>query len=108
MSLIKARTRGKQMLRLVTRLDRPNLETLHAYAAFLGEPAEYVLNELIETVLAKDKEYVTWRSAHPESCVPRSGKRRHHNPSHASGSNGREGVAGEPTPRPLPTVAGRA
>lgn len=108
MSLIKPRTRGKQMLRLVTRLDRPNLETLHAYAAFLGEPAEYVLNELIETVLARDKDYVTWRAQHPESCVPRSGKRRHRNPSHASSSNGRESVVDGPPLRPLPTAAGRA
>ena len=108
MSLIKPRTRGKQMLRLVTRLDRPNLETLHAYAEFLGEPAEYVLNELIETVLAKDKDYVKWRSEHPESCVPRSGKRRHRNQPHASGSNGREGVVEGQTPRSLPPAPGRA
>ena len=71
MPLIKARTRGKQFVRLVTRLERENNETLYAYAQFLGEPAEYVLNQLIDTVLAKDKEFLAWRAEHPESYVPR-------------------------------------
>lgn len=71
MPLIKARTRGKQFVRLVTRLERENNETLYAYAQFLGEPAEYVLNQLIDTVLAKDKEFVAWRAEHGQSFVPR-------------------------------------
>ncbi|OFW25861.1 MAG: hypothetical protein A3G21_14000 [Acidobacteria bacterium RIFCSPLOWO2_12_FULL_66_21] len=71
MSLIKPRTRGKQFVRLVTRLERETNETLYAYAQFLGEPAEYVLNELIDTVLAKDKEFVAWRAEHAQSFVPR-------------------------------------
>ena len=69
--LIKPRTRGKEFTRLVTRLERETNETLYAYAAFLGEPVEYVLNELIDTVLARDKEFVTWRTTHPQSCAPR-------------------------------------
>ena len=52
MSVIKPRTRGKQLVRHITRLDRENNETLYAYAHFLGEPTEYVLNQLIESVLA--------------------------------------------------------
>ena len=71
MPLIKARTRGKQFVRLVTRLERESNETLYAYAHFLGEPAEYVLNQLIDTVLAKDKEFVAWRGDHGQSFVPR-------------------------------------
>jgi hypothetical protein len=71
MSLIKPRTRGKEFLRLVTRLERETNETLHAYAEFLGEPVEYVLNELIDTVLGKDKDFVAWRAKHPESFAPR-------------------------------------
>jgi len=51
--LIRPRTRGKQFVRLTTCLDRENSETL--YAHFIGESAEYVLNQLVETVLAKDK-----------------------------------------------------
>ena len=71
MPLIKPRTRGKQFVRLVTRLERETNETLYAYAHFLSEPAEYVLNQLIDTVLAKDKEFVVWRAEHTQSFVPR-------------------------------------
>ena len=71
MPLIKARTRGKQLVRHITRFDRETNETLYAYAHFLGEPTEYVLNQLVDTMLAKDKEFVAWRAEHPESYVAR-------------------------------------
>ena len=70
MPLIKPRTRGKQLVRHITRLDRENNETLYAYAKFLDESAEYVLNQLIESTLAKDKEFVRWRADHGGSFVP--------------------------------------
>ena len=70
MPLIKPRTRGKQILRHIARLDRENIETLHAYAAFLGESTDYVLNQVIDTVLARDKEFVKWRADHAHSHVP--------------------------------------
>src|SRR5438128_1448979 len=70
MPVIKPRTRGKQLVRHITRLDRENNETLYAYAQFLSEPTEYVLNQLIESVLAKDKDFVAWRTEHRESHVP--------------------------------------
>ena len=76
MPLIKARTRGKQLVRHITRFDRETNETLHAYAHFLGEPTEYVLNQLVDTVLAKDKEFVAWRAEHRESYVPRRTSQR--------------------------------
>src|SRR5205823_6633870 len=69
--VIKPRTRGKQFVRHVTRLERENHETVHAYAQFLGESVEYVLNQLIDTVLTKDKEFAAWRAEHPQSCAPR-------------------------------------
>lgn len=75
MPLIKPRTRGKQFVRLVTRLERETNETLYAYAHFLSEPAEYVLNQLIDTVLARDKEFVAWRAEHSQSFVPRRSPR---------------------------------
>ena len=50
MPLIKPRTRGKQFVRVVTRLDRENHETLYAYAQFIGETAEYVLNQLARKI----------------------------------------------------------
>ncbi|HWI17541.1 MAG TPA: hypothetical protein VNT81_07335 [Vicinamibacterales bacterium] len=77
MPLIKPRTRGKQLVRHIARLDRETNETLYAYAHFLGEPTDYVLNQVIDTVLAKDKEFQAWRAEHPESHVPRPGHRAH-------------------------------
>ncbi len=72
MPLIKPRTRGKQMVRRIVRLDRETNETLFAYAHFLGESPDYVLNEVIDTVLAKDKEFLTWRGENSASFVPPS------------------------------------
>ena len=77
MSLIKPRTRGKQLVRHIARLDRESNETLYAYAQFIGEPTDYVLNQVIDTVLAKDKEFQAWHADHRESCVPRTGHRSH-------------------------------
>jgi hypothetical protein len=71
MSVIKPRTRGKRLVRHRTRLDQETNETLYAYAQFLGESPEYVLNQVIDTVLAKDKDFVNWRTEHPDSYVPR-------------------------------------
>ena len=70
MPVIKPRTRGKQIVRLIARLDHENNETLFAYAHFLGEPTDYVLNQLVDAVLAKDKDFVAWRAEHPDSYVP--------------------------------------
>ena len=75
MSVIKPRARGKRLVKHRTRLDEENQETLYAYAAFLDESTEYVLNELIDIVLAKDKEFVRWRADHPQSFVSRSTSR---------------------------------
>ncbi len=70
MSVIKPRTRGKHFVEHRTRLERENHETLYAYAAFLDEEPEYVLNQLIETLLARDRDFVGWRAAHPQSYAP--------------------------------------
>jgi hypothetical protein len=86
MSVIKARTRGKEMARHIVRLDRKDTETLFAYARFLHEPTDYVISQLIDTVLAKDREFVAWRAEHSESYAPirvvrpRRSSRRHARP----------------------------
>lgn len=86
MPLIKARTRGKQLVRHITRFDRETNETLYAYAHFLGEPTEYVLNQLVDTMLAKDKEFVAWRVEHSESYVARRAPHRPRSARRSSGS----------------------
>jgi len=70
MSIIKPRTRGRVFVPFRARVERENHETLYAYAAFIGEDAEYVVNAMIDTVLAKDKEFAAWRTDHGESFVP--------------------------------------
>ena len=70
MPVIKPRTTQKQLVRHITRLYRENNETLFAYAKFICEPTEYVLNQLVETVLWKDKDFQVWREQNPGSCVP--------------------------------------
>jgi hypothetical protein len=83
MPVIKARTRGKHFVRHITRLDRENQETLHAYATFLNEPPDYVMNQVIDTLLARDKEFQTWREQHPGPHAPqamaRKARARRHN-----------------------------
>jgi hypothetical protein len=68
--IISARTRGKHFMRFVSSLEDENHEALYAYAAFIGEPPNYVLNQLIDSVLAADPEYRSWREQHPESFAP--------------------------------------
>lgn len=79
MALIKPRSRGKRLVRHRTRLDHETNETLYAYARFIGESTEYVLNQVVDTVLGKDKEFLHWRVANRDSYVPAamdSGRRR--------------------------------
>ena len=45
----------------------------HLYGAFIGDPTHYVLNQLIETVLAKDKDFRTWMTARPGPYAPAPG-----------------------------------
>ena len=75
MSVIKPRTTQKHLVRHITRLYRENNEALFAYAKFLGEPTEYVLNQLVEAVLCKDKDFQAWRDQNTGSFVPKSGDR---------------------------------
>jgi hypothetical protein len=71
MSLIKPRTRGKDLVTHRVRFDPQTTETLYAYAHFIGESTEYVLTQAIDNLLAKDKEFAQWRAEHPSSFVPR-------------------------------------
>ncbi len=101
MPVINPRTRGKQIVRHNTRLDRENNETLYAYAQFIGEPPEYVLNQLIDSVLATDQEFVVWRKAHPASCVPP----RVSHPKRLRRRETRVSRSRSPRPNPTPVAA---
>jgi hypothetical protein len=64
MPLIKARANRVRTLRHICRLQEPNRDTLVLYARFIGDTADYVLNQLVETMLAKDRDFLAWRAEH--------------------------------------------
>ena len=56
-------------------LQEPNRDTLVLYARFIGDTADYVLNQLIETTLAKDREFVAWRAEQLADAAAKLGAR---------------------------------
>ena len=69
MSIIKARANRVRTLRHICRLQEPNRDALVLYARFIGDTVDYILNQLIETTLAKDREFIAWRAEHPDEVV---------------------------------------
>ena len=65
MPLIKPRTNRVKTVRHICRLQEPNRDALVLYARFIGDTADYVLNQLIDTTIAKDREFLTWRAEQP-------------------------------------------
>lgn len=65
MPLIKARPNRVRTLRHISRLQEPNRDTLLLYARFIGDTPDYVLNQLIETTIGKDRDFVAWRAEQP-------------------------------------------
>ena len=70
MPVIKARANRVRTLRHICRLQEPNRDTLVQYARFIGDTADYLLNQLIETTLAKDREFIAWRAEHSAEVAP--------------------------------------
>jgi hypothetical protein len=65
MPLIKPRTNRVQVVRHICRLQEPNRDALVQYARFIGDTVDYVLNQLIDRTLLKDRDFLAWRAAHP-------------------------------------------
>ena len=61
MPIIKPRTNRVRTVRHICRLLEPNRDVLTQYARFIGDTPDYVLNQLIDGTLAKDREFVSWR-----------------------------------------------
>ena len=70
MPVIKARANRVRTLRHICRLQEPNRDTLVQYARFIGDTPDYILNQLIETTLAKDREFIAWRAEHSDQAAP--------------------------------------
>jgi hypothetical protein len=45
------------------------------YARFIGDTADYVLNQVIEATILKDREFLAWRAELP--LEPATGPTRH-------------------------------
>ena len=69
MPFIKARTNRTRTVRHICRLSEPNRDTLVLYARFIGDTADYVANQLIEATIAKDRDFVAWRTEHAAESV---------------------------------------
>jgi hypothetical protein len=70
MPLIKPRTNRVKRVRHICHLQEPNRNVLTLYARFIGDTADYVVNQLIETTIAKDREFLAWRAEQPASDAP--------------------------------------
>ena len=81
MPLIKPRTHRIKIVRHICRLQEPNRDALVLYARFIGDTADYVLNQLIATTIAKDREFMTWRAeqpaVQPAAAAPKPNGRDH-------------------------------
>jgi hypothetical protein len=76
MPIIKARPNRVRSVRHICRLQEPNRDALVLYARFIGDSVDYVLNQLIETTLVRDRDFATWRAEHPQEIV-KDTPRRH-------------------------------
>lgn len=72
MPLIKARTNRVRTVRHICRLQEPNRDALVLYARFIGDTADYVLNQIIDATIAKDRDFLAWRTEHPNEAVSKA------------------------------------
>jgi hypothetical protein len=72
MPLIKRRTNRVRTMRHICRLQEPNRNALLLYARFIGDTADYVLKQLIDRTIAKDRDSLAWRTEHPHETVTKS------------------------------------
>jgi hypothetical protein len=70
MPIIKARPNRVQTVRHISRLQEPNRDAPVLYAGFIDDSADYVINQLVQTTLAKDRELGPrrWGSTGPTSA----------------------------------------
>ncbi len=69
MPLIKPRVHRVRSVKHNCRLQEPNRDALVLYARFIGDTPDYVLDQLIDTTIAKDREFVAWRAEQPASAL---------------------------------------
>lgn len=70
MPLIKPRTNRVRRVRHICRLAEPTRDVLVLYARFIGDSPDYVLNALIDATLAKDRDFLAWRTELESGTAP--------------------------------------
>lgn len=75
MPLIRPRPNRVRVVRHITRLQEPNRDALVQYARFIGDTADYVLNQLIDTTILKDRDFIAWRAEHAADSAPKPAQR---------------------------------
>jgi hypothetical protein len=70
MPLIRPRAHRVTVVRHIARLQEPNRDALVSYGRFIGESPDYVLNQLIELTLARDRDFVAWRAENAPPAEP--------------------------------------
>lgn len=61
MPIIKARANRVRTVRHICRLQEPNRDDLLSYVRSIEDTAGDAVNQLIETTIAKGREFVAWR-----------------------------------------------
>jgi len=80
MPLIKARPNRVRSVRHIAHLQEPNRDALVLYARFIGDTPDYVLNQVIESTIAKDKDFLAWRAEHPDEVAVKPKPRQESTP----------------------------
>jgi hypothetical protein len=62
MPIVKPRTHRIKRVHHTCRLLEPTRDILIAYARFINDSPDYVLNALIDATLAKDRDFLAWRA----------------------------------------------
>jgi hypothetical protein len=65
MPIINAGPNRVRSVRHTCSLQEQTRGALVQYGLFIGDSVDYELNRLIETTLAKDRDFIVWRADHP-------------------------------------------
>ena len=71
--MIKGRAQRVRTLCHIARLLEPKSDVLFDYARFIQETPDYVLNQLLETILAKDRAFAIWRTEENDRSLVTAG-----------------------------------
>ena len=107
MPLIKPRVHRVRTLRHIARLQEPNREALFQYARFIEETPDYVLNQLIEAVLARDRDFVNWRADQETTSEAAESSTRDHGARTRNDASGDKAIAGSKSRSTASTEGGR-